>query len=115
MTAPDMQSQVTPALPAQPLSDPREAAKWSRLRLRHFTPSGTGVNIPVAAGSVSLAVVFARQESNTDYGVLVLPGWDTTVSIPDDEKSTSGFTVYFGSAPGTASALQWSTHRSEDS
>lgn len=110
----DREAAVLPSLPAQPLSDPREAAKWARLRLRHFTVSGTGVNIPVSAAATSLAVAFAREEPDTDYGVLITPSWGTTHYVTN--KSTTGFTANFGTgAPGGGGILDWSTHRSEDS
>jgi hypothetical protein len=108
-----IESWTAPAAPAGPLSSPREASIWARLRLRHFTPSGTGVGVAVPAGSVSLDIVFARAESNTDYGVLIVPNWDTSSFITD--KTTTGFTVSFGAAPGSDTTLQWATHRSEDS
>lgn len=110
----DSQELVQPSLPSQPLSDPREAAKWSRLRLRHFTPSGTGVNIAVAPAATSLAITFARAESDTNYGVIVTPGWGTTIYVTD--KATTGFTANFGTgAPGGGGTIDWATHRSEDS
>lgn len=112
----DLQATVTPSLPAQPLSDPREAAKWSRLRLRHFTAAGNGVDLPVGAGATSLAVVFAREEPDTNYGVTLCPGWSTTAYVPQADKSTTGFTARFGSAaPGGGSVVSFTTFRSEDS
>lgn len=110
-----LQGWVSPSPPSQPLSDPREAAKWSRLRYRYFTPSGTGVDVPVGAGVASLAVIFAREESNADYGVHVMPSWSTTVYVAVADKSTTGFTVHFGTnAPGGGGVIQWNTFRSED-
>lgn len=110
-----IQDNVSPSLPSQPLENPREAAKWSRLRLRYFTPSGTGVDVPVGGAVSSLAVTFARQESNTEYGVHVTPSWDTTVWVDVTDKLTTGFTVNFGSAsPGGGGVIQWATFRSED-
>lgn len=107
------QSLVAPSLPAQPLQDPREAAKWSRLRFRHFTVSGTGVNIAVGAAATSLAVTFAREEPDTNYGVLITPTWDTTLYVTN--KATTGFTANFGTgAPGGGGFIDWATHRSED-
>jgi hypothetical protein len=61
-------------------------------------------------------VVFEREEPNTDYGVLVLPGWSTTSYVPEVDKSTTGFTARFGSAaPGGGSHVSFITFRSEDS
>ncbi len=111
----DARAAMPPTLPASSLTEPQEAAKWSRFRYRHFTPSGCGVNIAVPAGSASLSVVFARVESNGNYGVHLQPSWDTSWSIDPADKLTTGFTVQFGSAPGSDASLNWSTFRSEDS
>lgn len=107
---------VTPSTPAQPLEDPREAAKWRRLRLRFFTAAGNGVDLAVGAGATSLAVTFAREEPDTNYGVTLAPGWDTTAYVPQADKSTTGFTARFGTAaPGGGSVCSFTTFRSEDS
>ncbi len=112
----DARAAMPPTLPASPLTDPQEAAKWSRLRLRHFTAAGNGVDLPVGAGAMSLAVVFARVEPNTNYGVTVTPSWDSTAYVALADKSTTGFTVHFGNAaPGGGGTLSWTTARSEDS
>lgn len=105
---------VEPSLPSGPLTDPQEAAKWSRFRYRHFTPSGCGVDVVVASGAASMAIVFARAESNADYGVSITLGWSSTYYVAIADKSTTGFTVHFGTAPGADSVLSWSTFRSED-
>lgn len=110
-----VQPWAAPLPPAQPLSEPQEAAKWSRLRLRHFTASGTGVGASVTTGATSVAVTFARQEPDTSYGLVVLPSWDTTVYVPEADKAKTGFTARFGTAPaGSAGVIQWATFRSED-
>lgn len=111
-----LQEWVSPSPPTQPLQDPREAAKWSRLRLRHFTSAGNGVDLPVGAGVTSLDVVFARVEPDTNYGVTLMPGWSTTAYVPLVDKSTTGFTARFGTAaPGGGSVCSFTTFRSEDS
>ncbi len=128
MATPDIRPFITPspqanprgivgdALPAGALSDPQEAAKWARLRLRWFTSAGNGVDEAVAGGAPSLAVTFARTEPNSDYGVIITPSWNTTVYVALSDKSTTGFTCHFGSAaPGGGGTICWATNRSEDS
>lgn len=107
---------VAPSTPNQGLEDPAEASRWQRLRLRHFTASGCGVDVAVGAGVTSKAIVFERAEPNTDYGISLQVGWSTTVYVPAVDKHTTGFTVRFGTAaPGGGEFLSWSTFRSEDS
>ncbi len=113
--AEDVRPWVAPTPPAQPLSDPQEAAKWSRLRLRWFTAAGNGVDLVVGAGATSLAIVFERVEPNTDYGIILTPGWNTTGYVPVVDKHTTGFTARFGSAaPGGGSVCSYGIFRSED-
>ena len=103
-----------PSPGAQPLTDPRESSIWTRLRYRHFTPSGCGVNIPVPAHSASLFVAFARVEQDGNYGVSLDLTWATSWHIDIGDKLTTGFTVQFQNNPSTTGALCWSTYRSED-
>lgn len=106
---------VAPIPPNTGLEDPREAAMWQRLRLRHFTPSGCGVDASVTTGATSVAITFKRAESNTSYGVNVIPSWSTTVYVAAADKATTGFTAHFGTAPsGSPGAISWATFRSED-
>ncbi len=106
---------TAPARPAAPLEDPQEAAKWMRFRLRHFTPSGCGVDATVAGNASNTAITFKRAESNTKYGVHVIPSWNTTVYLASGDKLTTGFTVHYGSnAPGGGGTISWATFRSED-
>lgn len=107
---------VTPMTPNAGLEDPAEAARWQRLRYRHFTASGCGVNAAVGAGVTSKAIVFEREEPDTNYGISLQVGWSTTVYVPAADKSTTGFTARFGTAaPGGGEFLSWATFRSEDS
>jgi hypothetical protein len=111
-----IQGWVSPMTPNAGLEDPAEASRWQRLRLRHFTASGCGVDLPVGAGVTSLAVVFERAEPDTNYGISLQVGWSTTVYVPAADKSTTGFTARFGTAaPGGGEFLSFSTFRSEDS
>jgi len=68
-----------------------------------------GVNVSVPAGSSSLNVSLPKTERNDQYGILVVPQWDTTVWILN--KSTTGFTVNFGTAPASDSYLDWFLYR----
>lgn len=112
----DSRAWVAPAHPAQPLEDPQEAAKWSRLRLRWFTSAGNGVDTVVTGSASSTAVTFARVEPNTKYGVIVVPSWSTTVYVATSDKLTTGFTAHFGTnSPGGGGTISWATFRSEDS
>lgn len=111
----DVQPWVAPSPANASLQDPREAAIWSRLRLRHFTPSGCGVDVAVSAAATSLVVVFERAEPDTSYGLSVLPSWSTTAYVVAADKATTGFTVTFGTgAPGGGGVIQWTSFRSED-
>ncbi len=112
----DARQAMPPTLPAQSLTEPQEAAKWARLRLRHFTAAGNGVDLAVAGGATSKAVAFERVEPDTNYGVTVTPSWSTTVYVALADKSKTGFTVHFGSAsPGGGGTISYTSFRSEDS
>ena len=105
---------TAPAPGAQPLTDPRESSIWTRLRYRHFTPSGCGVAVPVPAAAVTLVVTFARVEQDGNYGVSLQTSWATVASIAIGAKLTTGFTVTFQTAPIATAELCWATYRSED-
>ena len=65
-----------------------------------------GNNVSVAAGATSLAVTFPVTLPNTNYAVYVTPQWNTSVWITG--KTTTGFTINFGTAaPTGGSALDW--------
>ena len=65
-----------------------------------------GNNIAVAAGATSLAVSLPVTLPNTNYAVYVTPQWNTSVWITG--KTTTGFTINFGTAaPTGGSALDW--------
>ena len=100
--------------PAASLTEPQEAAKWARLRLRHFTAAGNGVDLAVGAGATTLAITFKRVEPNATYGVTITPAWGTTAWVTN--RTTTGFTANFGTAaPGGGSTMSFTTYRSEDS
>jgi hypothetical protein len=64
-----------------------------------------GNNVPVAAGATSLAVTLNYTLPSTNYAVYVTPQWNTSYWITG--KTTTGFTINFGTAPATNSALDW--------
>ena len=65
-----------------------------------------GNNVSVAAGATSLAVTFPVTLPNTNYAVYVTPQWNTSVWIIG--KTTTGFTINFGTAaPTGGSYVDW--------
>jgi hypothetical protein len=91
------------------MNNQQEGQQWRELRRRFLTGGGNGVNVAVA-NAVSLhEVTFTIREPDTDYGVSVMPSWDTTVYVTD--KLTTGFTARFGSASGATDTLDYSIYR----
>jgi len=65
-----------------------------------------GNNVAVAAGATSLAVTLPVTLPSTNYAVYVTPQWNTSVWVTG--KTTTGFTINFGTAaPTGGSALDW--------
>ena len=65
-----------------------------------------GNNVAVAAAATSLAVTLPVTLPNTNYAVYVTPQWNTSVWVTG--KTTTGFTINFGTAaPTGGSALDW--------
>ena len=65
-----------------------------------------GNNVAVAAGATSLAVTLSSTLPSTNYAVYVTPQWNTSYWITG--KTTTGFTINFGTAaPTGGSALDW--------
>ena len=65
-----------------------------------------GNNVAVAAGATSLAVTLSVTLPSTNYAVYVTPQWNTSYWITG--KTTTGFTINFGTAaPTGGSALDW--------
>lgn len=103
---------VQPAPYLGPTHDAKDQAIWTRLRLRFFTMSGNQVNLPVTATDTTKAVVFPREEVDTEYGLSVTTNWDTTWWWTG--KSTTGVTLNF-STPAPADAfVDVAAFRSED-
>jgi hypothetical protein len=72
---------------------------------RTISTSQKGVNVPVDVGVTNMTVTLPIAEPDTAYGVLVSPGWNTTYWITG--KTTTSFTVNFGTAPTAASTFDW--------
>jgi len=65
-----------------------------------------GNNVAVAAAATSLAVTLPVTLPSTNYAVYVTPQWNTSYWITG--KTTTGFTINFGTAaPTGGSALDW--------
>ena len=65
-----------------------------------------GNNVAVAAGATSLAVSLPTTLPNTNYAVYVTPQWNTSVWVTG--KTTTGFTINFGTAaPTGGSYVDW--------
>jgi len=65
-----------------------------------------GTMFRVAAGATSLAVTLSQALPSTNYAVYVTPQWNTSVWVTG--KTTTGFTINFGTAaPTGGSALDW--------
>jgi len=85
--------------------------RWNNVFAYRAVIKNSGVNVAVAEGATSLAVTLPVTEADTNYGVLVTPHWNTTVSVTG--KTTTGFTINFGTAaPVGGSSLDWMLFRS---
>lgn len=87
--------------------------QWSHYRTawealltgRHSTLGGT---YAVGIGDLSTGVTFTDR-FDTAYSVTVVPYWETTFWIT--AKTSTGFTVNFGTAPPSASSVDWTLVR----
>jgi len=89
------------------------AATWTKVfevsNRGTIAPKQKGVGITVTAGATSLLVTLPEAEPDASYGVLVVPSWNTTVWVTN--KTTSGFTVNFGTAPTADSPIDYFIYR----
>lgn len=72
-------------------------------------PGTVGTNVTVASSASSLAVSFLNTEVDISYVPEVALGWNSTYWITN--KSTSGFTINFGTPPASTNTLDWSIKR----
>lgn len=94
-----------------PSTDKKQDAIWNRLRLRFFTQAGNGIAIPITPAATTVTLTLQRAEQNTDYGVHVETNWLTTSMV--SAKSTTQFTVTFGTAAPGSATLDYITFRAE--
>ena len=78
---------------------------------RWLTPAGNQTNVSVTLAALTKSVVFARAEQDTAYGVTVTPNWSSTVAVTS--KTTTGFTITFGTAAPANATVDFGTYRSE--
>lgn len=83
-----------------------------RLARRYATPGGTHVQLAVLTGQNSVGVTFAREEVDTDYGVLVTPSWDTTAYVAS--RSVQAILIGFGTVAPASATVDVVVFRSED-
>jgi hypothetical protein len=107
------ESSTTPSQPREsaPPYDAREDAIKRNMQRRLGTSGGSAVGVAVGNGATSHAVTFARREFDANYGVSITPSWSTTVRIAPADKSTTGFTVRFGTAAGATDFIDWLVYR----
>jgi hypothetical protein len=74
-----------------------------------LTPELIGKNVAITASAVSYNVSFSTNQFTTDYAVDVSLGWNSTYWITN--KASTGFTINFGTAPVSASTLDWKVGR----
>lgn len=89
----------------------QQAAHFRELRRRFLTNGGNAVGVAVGNGATSHAVTFDIAEPDVNYGVSVTPTWATTVRVAEADKSTTGFTVRFGSAAGASDKIDYLVFR----
>jgi hypothetical protein len=92
--------------------DRRAEQEQQRLRVRHLTSAGTAVQAAVTLAATTKAVTFLRTEPNALYGVVATPSWGTTVWVTN--RTTTGFTLHFGTGAPANALVDWLTFRSED-
>lgn len=85
--------------------------EWARIRRRFLTPAGNGVRLSVTAAATTKAVTFEREMPDTNYGAVATPNWSTTVYVTN--RTTTGFTLNFGTAAPANATVDYVTFRSE--
>lgn len=92
--------------------DRRAEEESRRLRVRCLTSAGNQVQLAVTLAATTTAVTFARTEPDTSYGVQATPSWGTTVWVTN--RTTTGFTLNFGTGAPANAVVDVLTFRSED-
>jgi len=68
-----------------------------------------GVNVPVSQGATAITITLPIAEPDVIYGVLVIPNWSTSVYIVT--KTTTSFTVGFGTSAPSNAKIDWLLYR----
>lgn len=95
----------------RPQLSPRDLAIFRRLQQRFLTNFGNRPAVAVTAAAGTVAVAFPRAEADALYGVSVTPNWGTTAWVT--AKTTTGFTVNFGTVAPANATVDIITFRSE--
>lgn len=91
------------------LADARYLAKIRTLVQRFLTKGGNGTETPVTATATDVDVTLPLVEADAGYAVVATPNWDTTCFVTD--KTTTGFTINFGTAAPASAVVDWSVIR----
>ncbi len=67
----------------------------------------TGVDFPPGPSGVCPN----QYEIDADYGVMITPSWDTTAHIAPADKTTTQFTITFGTAAPAGGTVDWLLYR----
>ena len=70
-----------------------------------FSNNVRGFNVGVTATSTTHTVTFPTAHADTNYAVMCTPSWNTTCYVTG--KSTTGFTLNFGTASGATDTVDW--------
>ncbi|TVX79121.1 hypothetical protein FQP34_17445 [Peribacillus simplex] len=75
----------------------------------NVVPENKGINVPVTASTTTKIIAFTATEADNNYAVNVSLGWNSTLWITN--KTNTGFTINFGTAPTGTSSLDWTINR----
>ncbi len=106
MTAP------RPQVPPYSGASVRDDRQLNALKRRWLTPGGNQIAISVLATTTAQTIQLLDTMSTVNYGVSVMPNWNTTVWV--SLKGASAFNVNFGTAApanATIDVAVWATER----
>jgi hypothetical protein len=84
-------------------------AQTKLIPIARFGTDNIGINTSITSGSTTKVITFTTNELDASYAVNVSPAWNTTWWITS--KATTGFTINFGTAPGSNTTLDWEIKR----
>lgn len=90
--------------------DFRAEAQLNQLRRRHLCRGGNKVADPVTETATTKAVALVSTEPDTNYGVVLVPNWDTRYWVTS--KTATGFTANFSTAAPANASIDWMVFRS---